>query len=48
MNSSECFIAASVVTLQNKTISLTWMKNGKKGEGHERVVDRRGKTKGEI
>lgn len=48
MNSSECFIAASMVTLQNKIISLMWMKNGKKGKGHERVVDRRGKTKGEI
>ena len=48
MNSSECFSATSMVTLQNRIISLMWKKNGKKGKGHEQVVDRRGKTKGEI
>ena len=42
MNSSECFIAASMETLQNNFINV---EKGGKGRGHKQVVDKR-KQKG--
>lgn len=43
MNSSECFIAALMETLQNNFINV--VEKGGKGKGHKQVVDKR-KQKG--